>query len=311
MGHDFLGGHSRKSSVGMGGDFVSHQGRIGVGLHTGSVFRPFPHPIERRSSIGSTLSKNGVSTGRVSAGFDVGRVEHPHCLHEDPGPLAAGPIDEARNVRTPTLDAEVGCLKQGEGLINGREDVYDGAEITRDGVIRWRSHKIRSRNGLLTISNRKIVLIGSQDQVIFPRFRKHSGSFIQGLTWDMKKFAGTVVLTFSLLGASVALAQNLTAPQKNAVRSARSYLDMTGFSRDGLIAQLSSPYGDRYSVADATAAVESLSVDWNREAAELARTYLGMMGFSCSGLIEQLSSAAGDKFTRAQATYGAQQAGAC
>lgn len=109
----------------------------------------------------------------------------------------------------------------------------------------------------------------------------------------------------------MASAQSLTNPQKNAVRSAASYLAMTGFSRDGLIQQLSSPYGSGYSVADATAAVDSMSVDWNVQAARSAEQYLTMMGFSCSGLIEQLSSSHGSMYSRSQATYGAQQAGAC
>ncbi|WP_080459131.1 Ltp family lipoprotein [Roseovarius sp. A-2] len=127
----------------------------------------------------------------------------------------------------------------------------------------------------------------------------------------MKKAAVVIAFSCALMSASVTLAQSLTGPQKNAVRSANSYLSMTGFSRDGLIAQLSSPYGDGYSVADATAAVNSLSVDWNEQAARSAQQYLSMMGFSCNGLIEQLSSDAGDKYTNSQASYGARQAGAC
>ena len=127
----------------------------------------------------------------------------------------------------------------------------------------------------------------------------------------MIKITGIVVLLFAILGASIASAQNLTGPQKNAVRSAKSYLSLQGFSRDGLIHQLSSPYGDGYAVADATAAVDSMSVDWNEQAARSAKQYLSMMGFSCNGLILQLSSDAGDKYTASQAAFGARQAGAC
>ena len=86
---------------------------------------------------------------------------------------------------------------------------------------------------------------------------------------------------------------------------------MSVFSKRGLIAQLSSDAGDGFSVSDARAAVDSLSVDWNEYAAESARQYLSMSGFSCKGLIEQLSSNAGDKYTVAEATYGARKAGAC
>lgn len=127
----------------------------------------------------------------------------------------------------------------------------------------------------------------------------------------MMKFATAIVLSCAMIGASIASAQSLTGPQRNAVRSAKAYLSFSGFSRAGLIDQLSSPYGDGYSPVDATAAVNSLSVDWNAQAVRSAKKYLEMMGFSCSGLIDQLSSDYGDKYTRSQATYGAQMAGAC
>lgn len=106
-------------------------------------------------------------------------------------------------------------------------------------------------------------------------------------------------------------ASKLTGPQQNAVRTAEQYISMTGFSRDGLIDQLSSDAGEGYDRADAIAAVDSLTVDWNEQAARSAKQYLEMSGFSCKGLIEQLSSSAGEKYTKSQATYGAKQAGAC
>lgn len=103
----------------------------------------------------------------------------------------------------------------------------------------------------------------------------------------------------------------LTGPQVNAARTASEYLNMSGFSRAGLIQQLSSSSGEGYDLADATAAVDSLDVDWNEQAARSAREYLNMSGFSCKGLIQQLSSSAGEKFTKDQAAYGAKKAGAC
>lgn len=123
--------------------------------------------------------------------------------------------------------------------------------------------------------------------------------------------AAAEVAAASVPAAAVEATPQLTGPQKNAVRSARQYLRMTGFSRAGLIAQLSSEFGEGYEVADATAAVDSLDVDWNENAARSARQYLNMTGFSCSGLVEQLSSDAGDKYTQSQARHGAQAAGAC
>lgn len=111
--------------------------------------------------------------------------------------------------------------------------------------------------------------------------------------------------------ASPAKSEGLTNVQRNAVRSAERYLRMTGFSKQGLIQQLSSEYGDQFSVADAAAAVNSMEVDWNENAARSAARYLQMSGFSCQGLIDQLSSEYGDNYTRSQAEYGARQAGAC
>lgn len=104
---------------------------------------------------------------------------------------------------------------------------------------------------------------------------------------------------------------DLTPPQQNAVRSAESYLDFSSFSRQGLIDQLSSEFGDQFAVEDATVAVDSLNADWNEQAAESALSYLDLSGFSCQGLIDQLSSEFGSQFTVEQATYGANQAGAC
>jgi hypothetical protein len=115
----------------------------------------------------------------------------------------------------------------------------------------------------------------------------------------------------ALFAAGPTWAQSLTGPQNNAVRSAEQYISMSGFSRSGLIRQLSSNAGDGYDIADATVAVDSLNIDWNKEAVRSAKQYLSMSGFSCKGLINQLSSSAGDGYTVSQATYGAQQAGAC
>lgn len=101
-------------------------------------------------------------------------------------------------------------------------------------------------------------------------------------------------------------------PQVEQARdSALSYLNYTAFSRNGLIDQLSSKYGDSYPKNVATQAVDSLDVDWNEQAAKAAQSYLDYTSFSCAGLIQQLSSKYGEKFTSAQAKFGAHQTKAC
>lgn len=103
----------------------------------------------------------------------------------------------------------------------------------------------------------------------------------------------------------------MTNQQKNAVRSAKNYISFAGFSRDGLINQLSSDAGDGYDIDDATIAVDSMDIDFNEQAGKSAKNYVSIQGFSCDGLINQLSSSAGDKYTKEQAEYGAKLAGAC
>ena len=83
----------------------------------------------------------------------------------------------------------------------------------------------------------------------------------------------------------------------------------SGFSRQGLIHQLSSQYGNGFSVADATWAVDHSGADWNAQAVMAAKSYMQMGGFSRSSLINQLTSPYGNQFTYAQAAYAANQVG--
>lgn len=101
----------------------------------------------------------------------------------------------------------------------------------------------------------------------------------------------------------------ISVEEEQAVLSATSYLDGSAFSRQGLIDQLSSQYGEDFPVEVAASAVDSLEVDWNAEAAEAAASYLEMGGFSRAGLIDQLSSEHGEQFTLEQAEYGVSTTG--
>jgi hypothetical protein len=51
-------------------------------------------------------------------------------------------------------------------------------------------------------------------------------------------------------------AANRTSAQKNALRSATSYLEMTGMSRQGLIEQLTSDAGEGFTLAQAQYAAD-------------------------------------------------------
>ncbi|KUI29861.1 hypothetical protein AU195_06505 [Mycobacterium sp. IS-1496] len=86
--------------------------------------------------------------------------------------------------------------------------------------------------------------------------------------------------------------------QQNAVRAAEEYLEVSAFSRQGLIEQLE--YSG-FSTADATFAVDAIVVDWNEQAVKAAQEYLEVSAFSRSGLIDQLVYSG---FTPSQAAYG-------
>jgi len=94
-----------------------------------------------------------------------------------------------------------------------------------------------------------------------------------------------------------------TVSQKNAVRSAKSYLDFSAFSHDGLVAQLEY---EQFSHADAVYGADNSGADWNEQAAKSAKQYMEYSSFSRGSLIDQLLY---EKFTQAQAEYGVNAVG--
>ncbi len=94
-----------------------------------------------------------------------------------------------------------------------------------------------------------------------------------------------------------------TVSQKNAVAKAKSYLNYTAFSHDGLVAQLEY---DQFSYADAVYGADNSGANWNEQAAKKAKAYMEYSAFSRGSLINQLKY---DKFTQAQAEYGANAVG--
>jgi hypothetical protein len=102
---------------------------------------------------------------------------------------------------------------------------------------------------------------------------------------------------------------HFTSSQQQAIGAAQDYLSTEHFSKEGLIKQLSSTYGDGFSLADATFAVNHIDVNWFAQAVGAAKDYLSIEHFSRDGLIQQLSSSYGDDFTLAQATYAANKVG--
>ena len=107
----------------------------------------------------------------------------------------------------------------------------------------------------------------------------------------------------SRMGASKKNESTAVSPgMRNALQSAKDYLDAMSFSRKGLLEQLEY---EGYSSSEAEYAVEHCGADWNKQAYDMAKDYLKMMAFSRSSLIEQLEF---EGFTHSQAVYGVDKA---
>jgi hypothetical protein len=93
--------------------------------------------------------------------------------------------------------------------------------------------------------------------------------------------------------------------QDEAVTVATEYLELTGFSRDGLVDQLAAAEG--FPVDLASSAVDSLDVDWNEQAVRSATQHLEGEQMTRSELVQLLTSEYG-QYTPMQAEYAADRA---
>ena len=117
----------------------------------------------------------------------------------------------------------------------------------------------------------------------------------------MKKFLPVTILVLAAL-ALASSAQAVTPGQRNALRSAQSYLQTSAFSKSGLEQQLEF---DHFSRSNARWAVDHVRVSWFAEAVKAAKSYLQTSSFSRQDLIDQLEF---DGFTPSQAAYGVRKA---
>ena len=97
---------------------------------------------------------------------------------------------------------------------------------------------------------------------------------------------------------------NASIGEKNALKSAKSYLAFTAFSYKGLIGQLEY---EGYSNSEATYAADNCGANWKEQALKNAISYLNYTAFSYKGLISQLEY---EKYTHEEAVYGADNCGA-
>lgn len=134
---------------------------------------------------------------------------------------------------------------------------------------------------------------------------KASASNPQTVTKTVEQGGPTLSTGDTQPGTSSSGAAEPTVSQQQAIESAQSYLDTGGgFSRYGLLHQLTAKFGEGFPKADAVYAVKYVHPDWNAQAMDSGKSYLETGGgFSRVGLIQQLSSKSGEGFTHAQAVY--------
>ena len=94
-----------------------------------------------------------------------------------------------------------------------------------------------------------------------------------------------------------------TLGEKNALKSAKSYLRSMSFSYNGLIKQLKY---EGYTDEECTYAVDNCGADWNEQASKCAKSYINSMSFSRVELLKQLKY---EGFTDEQAEYGVKAVG--
>lgn len=99
-------------------------------------------------------------------------------------------------------------------------------------------------------------------------------------------------------------ASNVSAGESNALKSAKSYLDMGGFSKESLKGQLEY---EGYDANQIQYALDNCGADWKDQALESAKSYLSDdIGFSKLGLMDQLEY---EKFTSEEIQYAIDNCG--
>ena len=74
-------------------------------------------------------------------------------------------------------------------------------------------------------------------------------------------------------------------------------------SKTGIYDQLTSEYGEKFTVEAAQYAIDNITVDWRENALKKAKLYQETMSMSPAAIYDQLTSEYGEKFTAEEAQY--------
>ena len=96
---------------------------------------------------------------------------------------------------------------------------------------------------------------------------------------------------------------NIPTEYKSALRKAKIYADTMNMSKTGIYDQLTSEYGEKFTVEAAQYAIDNITVDWKENALKKAKLYQETMSMSPAAIYDQLTSEYGEKFTAEEAQY--------
>ena len=96
---------------------------------------------------------------------------------------------------------------------------------------------------------------------------------------------------------------NIPTEYKSALRKAKLYADTMNMSKAGIYDQLTSEYGEKFTVEAAQYAIDNITVDWKENALKKAKLYQETMSMSPAAIYDQLTSEYGEKFTAEEAQY--------
>ena len=96
---------------------------------------------------------------------------------------------------------------------------------------------------------------------------------------------------------------NIPTEYKSALRKAKIYADTMNMSKTGIYDQLTSEYGEKFTVEAAQYAIDNITVDRKENALKKAKLYQETMSMSPAAIYDQLTSEYGEKFTAEEAQY--------
>ncbi len=97
--------------------------------------------------------------------------------------------------------------------------------------------------------------------------------------------------------------QNIPAEYKSALNKATSYANTQSMSKKRLYDQLTSEYGEKFSVEAAQYAIDNVKADWNANALAKAKNYQTQQNMSPERIRDQLVSDYGEQFTPEETEY--------